>query len=65
MGPSDHFRREAIIMIGFFAFLVAGSLLLALVVPSIKQYFAVDRCLDAGGSYNYRTRTCEGARSGG
>jgi len=30
-----------------------------------KQYFAVDRCLDAGGSYNYRTRSCEGARPGG
>ena len=64
-GISGHFRREARIMIGFFVCLIAGSLLLAFIGPRIKRHFAVDRCLDAGGSYNYRTRACEGARQGG
>jgi hypothetical protein len=61
-GISGHFRREARIMAGFFVILVAVGFLAAWLAPRIQQYVAVDRCLDAGGSYNYRTKTCEGAR---
>ena len=64
-GITGHFRSEARIMVGFVVVLVAAGLLLGLLAPRIRQYFAVDRCLDAGGSYNYRTRSCEGARPGG
>ena len=62
-GMTGHFRREARIM-SFFVVLVGISLLLGLLGPRIARWLAVDRCLDAGGSYNYQTRICEGARPG-
>lgn len=27
-------------------------------LPKIKRQLAIDKCLDAGGSYNYDTKTC-------
>ena len=50
-------------MLGLFVVLVAGGLLLGLLLPRIKQWLAVDDCLDRGGRYNYQARICEGARS--
>jgi ABC-type dipeptide/oligopeptide/nickel transport system permease component len=38
------------------ALLSAGVLVAAFV---IWQFFAVDRCLDAGGSFNYEARECD------
>ncbi len=52
-------------MAGFFVVLVVAGLLLGWLGPRIRQFFAVDRCLDAGGAYNYRTNACEGARPDG
>jgi hypothetical protein len=40
--------------------LIAALLLLAFVV---WQFFAVDACLDAGGSFNYLARQCDMAVS--
>jgi hypothetical protein len=60
---SGHFRREAKIMAGFIVGLVVIGLLVGLLAPLIVQWLAVDRCLDAGGRYNYETRVCEGART--
>jgi len=54
-GVSGHFCREAKIMAGLFVVVVAGGLLVGLLLPRIRQWLAVDRCLDAGGSYNYQT----------
>ena len=64
-GISGHFRREARIMIGFFVALVGMSLILGLRGPRVARWLPVDRCLDAGGSYNYQSRICEGVRPGG
>ena len=64
-GMSGHFRREAKIMLGFIVGVVVMGLLLGLLLPRIVQWLAVDRCLDAGGTYNYQRRACEGARPGG
>ena len=61
-GMSGHFRREAKIMVGFFVSIVAVGLLIGLLMPRIRLWVAVDRCLDAGGAYNYQARVCEGAR---
>jgi hypothetical protein len=33
--------------------------LLPLAYLSLREGFAVDRCLDAGGSYDYRARRCD------
>jgi len=61
-GISNHFRREAKLMIGIFLFMLLPGLLAAVFVPKIKQFFAVDSCLDSGGAFDYNTHTCVGAR---
>lgn len=54
-------RRMAIYrtskVIGILALLFAAVLIL----PSISESFAVDRCLDAGGSFNYTIGVCDHA----
>jgi hypothetical protein len=32
-------------------------------VPRVREFLAVDKCLDAGGSYNRQTKVCEGSRA--
>jgi ABC-type phosphate/phosphonate transport system permease subunit len=40
---------------------VVPLLILAVVFawPSVSEFFAVDRCLDAGGSFNYASDSCD------
>jgi hypothetical protein len=65
MEMSGHFRREAKIMLGLIVGIVVAGLLVGLLLPRIAQWLAGDRCLDAGGTYNYHRRACEGARPSG
>ncbi len=58
-GISSHFRREAKIMAGIFVLIVALAVLAAWLVPILKHHIAIDRCLDSGGSFNYKTYDCE------
>jgi hypothetical protein len=39
--------------------LVVGVLFLSPVAVYVKEFIAVDVCLDAGGSYNYSTGECD------
>ena len=41
--------------------LVMGLLVLAVVLiwPAVSEFLAVDRCLDAGGSFNYLLGSCD------
>jgi hypothetical protein len=59
----DHFRSEARRMVATPFVLAALGLLAAITVPWLIRQLSVDRCLDAGGRFNYETRTCEGART--
>lgn len=61
-GMSGHFHREARIMVALIIGVIGIGLLVALLAPRLMEWLAVDRCLDAGGSYNYQARVCEGAR---
>lgn len=61
-GISSHFSRKAKIMVGLLLSVVLLGLLAAIVAPRITHFFAVDRCLDSGGSFNYNSNQCEGAR---
>lgn len=56
---SSHFRREAKLMLAMTVGIVALGVLAVIVAPRIKQFIAVDRCLDAGSAYNYSTHGCE------
>ncbi|MDD4930065.1 MAG: hypothetical protein PHP85_12435 [Gallionella sp.] len=61
-GISHHFRREAKLMMGIFLFVLLLGLLVAVFAPKITQFIAVDKCLDAGGKFDYKEKVCVGAR---
>ena len=57
---ASHFRREAKLMVAAALGLPALLAILgALVAPYLVEYLAVDRCLDAGGQFNYGESVCE------
>ena len=58
-GISHHFQREAKIMAGVFVLVVVFGILAAWLVPILQNHIAVDRCLDSGGSFNYKANKCE------
>lgn len=60
IGISNHFSREAKLMVGICLFVFVLGLLAAIFIPEIKQFFDVDRCLDAGGAFDYKANTCVG-----
>jgi hypothetical protein len=53
-----HFKIESWLMVALFLVPVIFALIAAILVPYIRGQIAIDRCLDAGGSYNYKTDTC-------
>jgi hypothetical protein len=57
---SRHFHLKAKIVIWSILTVTMISLLVAYLVPRVREFVAVDRCLDAGGLYNHQAKTCEG-----
>ena len=55
---SDHFSREAKLMLIFPILLIGIGLLVAIFGPWLREQRDVDRCLDAGGKYQYETKSC-------
>ncbi|MCG8314111.1 MAG: hypothetical protein MI976_12945 [Pseudomonadales bacterium] len=53
----SHFKREAILMT-LYPVIIFVMLVIAIVAFTIKEYLRVDRCLDAGGVYNYELQKC-------
>jgi hypothetical protein len=49
-------RTSALLVLGFVA-------LVPLAAAAIREYVAVDRCLDAGGSYDYTAARCDHQRT--
>lgn len=46
--------------LAFYVFLAAAALAGSLFLyPKVKQWFAIDACLDRGGRWNYETKECE------
>jgi hypothetical protein len=54
---------EAKIMIGSILAVIVIGLGVAYLIPRVKEFVAVDRCLDAGGSYNQQAKACERSRA--
>jgi hypothetical protein len=48
-------RKRYAIFIGAFVLIAFGLKL----YPDVAQYWGVDKCLDAGGSWNYKAAECE------
>ena len=57
-GISSHFEREAKLMVGFFVALILVALLAGLFGPKIMRFLEIDKCLDAGGSFNSEKQQC-------
>ncbi len=47
-------------MVGVFLAMLVLGLLAATFGPPLRRFLAVDKCLDAGGSFNHATEICEG-----
>jgi hypothetical protein len=58
-GISRHFRREGKLMAGVVLVVLLLGLLAAILIPPLMQFFAIDKCLDAGGAFDYATNTCQ------
>jgi hypothetical protein len=58
-----HFKLESALMVAAFVIPIVLGVVAAIVVPYIRTQVAIDRCLDAGGSYDYKIQLCVGASS--
>lgn len=59
---SQHFTREARLMLLLPVLLITIGILVATAAPWLKRQVDVDRCLDAGGKYEYQANTCIGVK---
>jgi len=59
--PKDNFKKEAKLNLWLFVGIVAAGILAAWLIPYLSEFIAVDKCLDAGGSFNYQTGECIGS----
>ena len=57
-GINHHFGTEAKLMLAALLVPLAVGLAVAVVWPKIDAWLAVDRCLDAGGKYDYAANAC-------
>jgi hypothetical protein len=55
-----HFKFKGWLMLAVLLVPIALGIIAAIVVPYLQTYLADDRCLDAGGSYDYKTESCIG-----
>ena len=62
---SGQFEFEAKLMFWGALIFIGLALLVGLVLPWILEQLAIDRCLDAGGGYDYQQRICSGAETAG
>lgn len=46
-------------MVGVVLAVLLLGVLAAIVVPQLVQFVAVDKCLDAGGAFDYANSTCQ------
>jgi len=50
------FNRVSALMVGILALVV---IIVIIIVHFLSREIDIDRCLDAGGRYNYQTEVCE------
>lgn len=57
-----HFRAESWLMLALFLAPIALALLAIFALPCIERQIDIDRCLDAGDTYNKESETCLGTK---
>jgi len=56
---NKHFKRESKIMLWFLFLPLILGIIAAFLLPFIQFHLDVDKCLDAGGAFNYATCECD------
>lgn len=56
--PKNYFKNEAKFMVWSIIAIIVVALIAAILIPFIYRQITIDRCLDAGGSYNHETNKC-------
>lgn len=57
-----HFKFEARLLIWLLLVLAGLSFVVGVAAPWLMHQLDIDRCLDAGGAYDYKTEVCVGAQ---
>jgi hypothetical protein len=57
-----HFELKAKILVRGFLVFIGLILVAGFVVPWLLEQVAIDRCLDAGGRFDYQSNICAGVR---
>jgi len=52
------FKKEAKLMILLPLLVILVGILAGIVVPYVLRQIEIDKCLDAGGSFDYQTKSC-------
>ena len=55
-----HFKFEAKLMVWGLLVFIGLTIIASMILPWFMEQVAIDRCLDAGGSYNYQSDVCKG-----
>jgi hypothetical protein len=59
MAPINrHFRLESWLMVALLIAPIAVGILVAVVVPYVREQISIDSCLGSGGRYDYTTNIC-------
>jgi hypothetical protein len=53
-----HFKREAMIQADVYVAIVVLGMAAMFAVPALMTFIESDRCMDAGGAYNYEHGVC-------
>ena len=61
--PKNFFKNEAKYMLWMLVAVILVAILAAILTPVLKMHLSIDKCLDAGGSYDHNTGKCVGASS--
>lgn len=51
-------RNETKVMLLVFLLPLVAGMAAVILIPCIKEQLAIDRCLDRGGSYDYKLKKC-------
>lgn len=59
MNIDRHFKRQSKVMIWLSLAILIAALSSKLVIPKVRAFIKIDKCVDNGGSFNYEICECD------
>jgi hypothetical protein len=56
--PQNFIKNEARLMLWIPVGIIVAAILAAILIPILNKQIAIDRCLDAGGAFDYKAGQC-------